>query len=342
MWNKIKAALKAVKAAVVKTARYIFGGAAVAAGAVFASTGITALYTVAVVSRVISRTVNMVRRVLDVVVDSVAFLYCGAAATVAIVFVLILIIGAFITSVGNNLLGLDPNRPFETANYIFKDVSRFAGADDRVSLTLRSGAKSKEVVEDKKEEEISEPKMVPVPDDMNPHVHAVGVVEHRDGSMYVLEEALEPKEKVEASFFQNLRKKLAANRISFQETDFKPSIGATGYLDRKDAKNLDAWSFGHDEHGREFVTTPWLRETTKVLGEEKVRYGRVIIFQRYPSEQVVVQGPLQGHDVYLNLPYGGEELFLNGVGTEVEWGRNVKVSFANDVPANLDSQGFPI
>lgn len=148
MWNKIKAALKAVKDAAVKTARYIFGGAAVATGAVFAGAGIAALYVVAAVSRTISWTVNMVRRVLDVVVDSVVFLYGGAAAAVAIVFVIVLSVGAFSMAGGYSLLGLDTNRPLESANHIIKGVARVAGVEDGVSVTLSSGAKSEEAVED--------------------------------------------------------------------------------------------------------------------------------------------------------------------------------------------------
>lgn len=162
------------------------------------------------------------------------------------------------------------------------------------------------------EEELN--KFVVVPKGLNHDVHDVGVVSYTDGKVFIKESEAQKKEPVQAPFFADIRKALAEKGIEAKDTDFQPAIGGTGYLDRCDAKHLDPWTFGHDEEGRDYVVTPWMCVIDGLRDLENLtRYGRVIIFQRYPSSNVIVQGRLEGYNAPLDLPYSGQGPFLTGI-----------------------------
>ena len=311
MWNKVKAALKAAKNAVIKAFRWVTGTAAKVVG-----------YGVMGISTVVAFIAAFRVAVILMLANAVIW---GGAALVDIGD----IISGVPVQIGNTYDQYMYDEE-EEAQYIHRkkldkahkqleleEVNRRIASLKREKLNenLRDAKKTVKDIRDlpwisdslresanetldyisrtvKEEDEIE------VPENLNHHVHDVGIVKYSDGKVFIEESEAQKKEPVQAPFFADIRKALAEKGIEAKDTDFQPAIGSTGYLDQYDANDLAPWTFGRDSEGREYVVTPWISEARPDMD---MRYGRVVIFQRYPSSGIIVQGHLDGYNVDIGL-----------------------------------------
>jgi hypothetical protein len=338
MWNKVKAAIKAAKDAVVKAFRWATGAVVSGAGLVFIGTGIA----LAAVVYAVDRTVAFGKKLVSAVAEGVVVVCVSVPMfVVAVVALLLSISGSLAVGGGIALMdgtSIDQDVVIDRLQSDLNRVGKIgkivpAGFDIREAMELDSSLND---VEDFVEEGEWD-NLIEVPKGLNHDVHDVGVVSYSDGKIFIKESEAQKKAPVQAPFFADIRKHLTEKGIEATDTDFQPAIGGTGYLDRCDAKDLAPWTFGHDAEGREYVVTPWIR----VQVADMIRYGRVVIFQRYPSSNVIVQCRLEGYNSDLDLPYEGQIPFLAGI-DKGKWNRHkVYFTFVDTAP-ELDRIGRPV
>ena len=283
MWNKVKAALKAAKNAVIKAFRWITGTTVKAVG-----------YSVMGISTV------------------VAFIAAFRVAVILMLANIAIFGGAALVDAGTVITGDGPVEIGQTYEaFMFDDEDDVtpgkviaSGKDwkvideDGLGTTYARPGHARWVAKTGASKRLKEEKEIEVPEELNHHVHDVGIVKYSDGKVFIEESEAQKKEPVQAPFFADIRKALAEKGIEAKDTDFQPAIGSTGYLDRGDAKDLAPWTFGRDSEGREYVVTPWI---SVAYPDMDLHYGRVVIFQRYPSSAIIVQGHLDGYNVDMGL-----------------------------------------